>query len=40
MQFFVSFQEEKKEVRKKVEIPNQINALVNIFKGTIVAGKM
>ncbi len=41
MKFLVDFQEEKKEVAKEfVQIPLQVEILVNAFKGTIVAGKV
>lgn len=41
MNFLVDLQEEKKEVVKElVQIPLQVEILVNAFKGTIVAGKV
>ena len=41
MKFLVDFQEEKKEIAKEfVQIPLQVEILVNAFKGTIVAGKV
>ena len=41
MSFLVDLQEEKKEVVKElVQIPLQVEILVNAFKGTIVAGKV
>ena len=41
MKFLVDFQEEKKEAAKEfVQIPLQVEILVNAFKGTIVAGKV
>lgn len=41
IKFLVDFQEEKKEVAKEfVQIPLQVEILVNAFKGTIVAGKV
>ncbi len=41
MKFNVTLkQEEKNQPTEKVEIPEQVNILVNAFKGTIVAGRM
>ncbi len=41
MSFVVDLQEEKKEIKKEsVQIPLQVEILVNAFKGTIVAGKV
>ena len=41
MSFVVDLQEEKKKIKKEsVQVPLQVEILVNAFKGTIVAGKV
>ena len=41
MKLYVTLKvQDKQEAAEKVEIPLQVNILVNAFKGTIVAGRM